>query len=229
MQGKRRGDEETRRQGDRAKPLLLSPCPLVPLSPCLLIFLLLASCSLLLAGCATDYTIFGYHLGSQARKEIKTVRVPIFRNATFYRDLEFELTQAVIKRIQDTTPYKVVTDGPADAQLAGTIRVGASHMAVQNELNEARSRDFILAVEVSFVDTHTGQDYFLPVTQQPPLPPPPSLDPLAPATKFPTPKPYTITRSTNFAQELGQSFATAKQKVIDDIAIQIVNMMDMPW
>jgi hypothetical protein len=186
-------------------------------------------CCIALIGCATDYTIFGYHVGSQARKDIKTVHVPIFRNMTFYRDLEFELTQAVIKRIQDTTPYKVITDGPADAQLAGTIRVGASHVAVQNELNEARSRDFALAVEVSFVDAKTGQDYFLPVTQQPALPPPPPLDPLAPAVPFPTPKPYTITRSANFAQELGQSFATAKQKVIDDIAVQIVNMMDMPW
>jgi hypothetical protein len=212
-EGMRPGDKATRRQRGWS--------PLVPLSTCLLVLFLLA-------GCATDYTIFGYHVGSQARKDIKTVRVPIFRNMTFYRDLEFELTQAVIKRIQDTTPYKVITDGPADALLAGTIRVGASHVAVQNELNEARSRDFALAVEVSFVDARTGQDYFLPVTQQPPLPPPPA-DPLQPAAPLPTPKPYTITRSANFAQELGQSLATAQQKVINDIAVQIVNMMDMPW
>jgi hypothetical protein len=192
-----------------------------------LIFLTLALGGVL--GCATDQTLFGYHLGASVRPGIKTVRVPIFRNMTYYRDLEFELTQAVIKRIQDTTPYKVVTEGPADAQLTGTIRIGLTHTTVQNELNEPRARDVVLAVEVNFVDAQTGQDYFLPVTQQPALPPTPQTDPLAAPIKFPTPKPYVITRNFTFAQELGQSFATAKQHIVDDIAIQIVNMMDKPW
>jgi hypothetical protein len=183
-----------------------------------------------LAGCNAESSLFGYQVGSRARPGVKTIRVPIFRNTTFYRDLEYELTAAIIKRIQDTTPYKVVTDGQADAQLAGTIRLGATHTTVMNELNESRNRDFVLAVEVSFIDARTGQDYFRPVTEQPPLPPPQAVqDPAAPLPLVPAPKPLVITRNAAFAQEIGQSFATAKQKVIEDLAIQIVNMMECPW
>lgn len=191
-----------------------------------------------LAGCSTesykDFTLFGYHMGNRARTNIKTVRVPIFRNTTFFRDIEYELTQAVIKRIEDTTPYKVVNDS-ADAQLLGTIKTGTSHVGIQNELNEARSRDFTLVVEVSFVDCKTGQDYFMPVTLQPALPSTvpaaPNLDPLSPTPAPPIThlRPMLFTKAAPYAQELGQSFATAKQKVIDDLAVAIVNAMDMPW
>lgn len=196
---------------------------------------LLCAC---LAGCSSeslsDYNIFGYKLGTRARPNIKTVRVPIFRNTTYFRDVEYELTQAIIKRIEGTTPYKVVNEG-ADAQLLGVIKLGTSHVAIQNELNEARWRDFTLYVEVSFVDCRTGQDYFLPVTLQPAMPttpqPAPSPDVQAPP---PTPpvlnvRPKVFAKQMPYAQEIGQSFAIAKQKVIDELAVSIVNAMDCPW
>lgn len=201
--------------------------PLILLLP----VLALASCS---SDSLKDFTLFGYNVGNRARPEIKTVRVPIFRNTTFFRDVEYELTQAVIKRIEDTTPYKVV-QGNADAQLLGTIKAGASHVGIQNELNEARSRDFTLIVEVSFVDCRTGQDYFLPVTLQPAMQSAPmpiiSNDPLNPAPAVPVThlKPMIFTKTALYAQELGQSFATARMKVVDEIAVSIVNAMDRPW
>lgn len=194
---------------------------------------------LILAGCSADatkdFTLFGYHMGSNARTDIKTVRVPIFRNTTFFRDIEYDLTQAVIKRIEGTTPYKVVNDG-ADAQLVGIVRMGTSHVGIQNELNEARTRDFTLTVEASYVDTRTGQDYFRPVLQQPalpsaPQPASPNTDILSPPPSVPVAqlRPRVFTTTAPYAQELGQSFATARQKVIDDLAVAIVNAMEMPW
>lgn len=195
-------------------------------------------CAACLAGCSSesmnDYNIFGYKLGSRARPDIKTVRVPIFRNTTYFRDVEYDLTQAVIKRIEGTTPYKVVNE-KADAQLLGVVKLGTSHVAIQNELNEARSRDFTLFIEVSFVDCRTGQDYFLPITLQPAMPsgpqPTPQTDILAPP---PAPvvvnlKPRIFAKSMPYAQEIGQSFAIAKQKVVDELAVAIVNAMDCPW
>jgi hypothetical protein len=181
-----------------------------------------------------EFNVFGYSLGSRARPNIKTVRVTIFRNTTFFRDVEYELTQAVIKRIEDTTPYKVV-NGPADAELLGTVKVGASHVLLQNELNQARNRDFTLVVEVSFVDTRTGQDYFLPVTLQPAVNtgpvPTPQTDVLTPPMPPPTHnlRPMIFSKTAPYAQELGQSFATAKQRVLDELAVSIVNAMECPW
>ncbi|HMP16730.1 MAG TPA: LptE family protein [Gemmatales bacterium] len=193
---------------------------------------------LLLAGCTgegiQEWNIFGYSLGPRSRPNIKTVRVPIFRNTTFFRDLEYELTQAVIKRIEDTTPYKVVNDR-ADAELLGTIRVGSSHVLLQNELNQARSRDFTLIVEVSFVDTRTGQDYFLPVTLQPAINTSPLPSPQTDVIESPAPvpvhhlRPMIFSKTAPYAQELGQSFATAKQQVLNELAISIVNAMESPW
>jgi len=194
----------------------------------------------LLAGCTAesmkDFNVFGYSLGSRARPNVKTVRVPIFRNTTFFRDMEYDLTQAVIKRIEDTTPYKCV-NGSADAELVGVIKAGTSHVLLQNELNEARNRDFTLVVEVSFVDSRTGQDYFLPVTMQPavntgPVPmPTPQTDILSPPAPVPAHnlRPMIFSKTAPYAQELGQSFATAKQRVIDELAISIVNAMECPW
>ncbi|MBL8821276.1 MAG: LptE family protein [Planctomycetia bacterium] len=194
----------------------------------------------LLAGCTADamrdYTVFGYQIGSQARPDIKTVRVPIFRNTTFFRDIEYELTQAVIKRIEDTTPYKVVNEN-ADAQLTAVIKLGTSHVILQNELNEGRTRDFTLVVEASFVDSRTGQDYFIPTTLLPAMssapPPSPQTDVLAPPPGVQPPpatlKPRLFARNTMYSQELGQSFALAKQKVIDELAIAIVNSMEKTW
>jgi hypothetical protein len=52
----------------------------------------------------------------------RTVYVPMFKNRTFRRGLEFDLTRAVIREIEARTPYKVVSDEAlADTVLTGTI------------------------------------------------------------------------------------------------------------
>lgn len=55
------------------------------------------------------------------RTEHQTVAVPIFENQTFYRNVEFDLTEALIKEIETRTPYKVVDRSRADTLLTGTI------------------------------------------------------------------------------------------------------------
>lgn len=203
------------------------------------VVILLSLACLTLAGCSTesmkDYTVFGYNVGSSARTDIKTVRVPIFRNTTFFRDIEYELTQAVIKRIEGTTPYKVVNES-ADAQLVGVIKLGTSHVGIQNELNEARTRDFTLIVEASYVDCRSGQDYFRPVLLQPalpsaPQPASPNTDILSPSQPIPAAqlRPRIFAQTSPYAQEIGQSYATARQRVVEDLAIAIVNAMEKPW
>ena len=52
---------------------------------------------------------------------MQTVAVPIFENRSFERELEFELTEALIKEIELRTPYKVTRGGRADTMLSGSI------------------------------------------------------------------------------------------------------------
>lgn len=70
-----------------------------------------------LAGC-------GYTTATQYRTDVKTIAVPIFRRASdeFRRDIEIRLTEAVKKRIDAETPYKVVDRSRADTILIGTLR-----------------------------------------------------------------------------------------------------------
>jgi hypothetical protein len=53
--------------------------------------------------------------------DIQTVAVPIFENRSFYRGLEFDVTEAIIKQIERDTPYKVVSHSVADSVLTGAI------------------------------------------------------------------------------------------------------------
>ncbi len=70
----------------------------------------------LLGGC-------GYGHRELFPQDVRTVAVPIAenRNPQLYRDVEFELTEAVIKEIELRTPYKVVRGEVADTRLGLTV------------------------------------------------------------------------------------------------------------
>jgi hypothetical protein len=49
------------------------------------------------------------------------VAVPLFENRSFYRDLERDVSEALIRELELRTPYKVVPVDRADTVLKGTI------------------------------------------------------------------------------------------------------------
>lgn len=63
----------------------------------------------------------GYAFGSAYRTDIKTISVPIFENTTFEHDLEVRLTDALVKEIHRTTPWRVVPVGSGQSTLSGAI------------------------------------------------------------------------------------------------------------
>ncbi len=73
------------------------------------------------AGCASDPTV-GYSSSSLYESQFKSVAVPIFENDTMVREMEFMLTDAVIKEIEARTPYKILGEQYADTLVTGTIR-----------------------------------------------------------------------------------------------------------
>jgi hypothetical protein len=74
----------------------------------------------LLAGCSSDPTM-GYSTESTFRKDVATVAIPIFDNTTLARDVEYDLTDALIKEVQTRTSYQIVGRGRADTELLGRI------------------------------------------------------------------------------------------------------------
>ncbi len=127
---------------------------------------LLGAClALFLPSCAGDgnFTILGYTTRPNYDLSIHTVRVPIFRNQTFYRGLEFDLTQAVVREIEAKTPYKVVSAGcDADTELTGNIVQFTKIILNRNQVNEVREAETILGVEIVWRNLRTGEILSLP-------------------------------------------------------------------
>lgn len=180
---------------------------------------------LLLAGCGWDghFSVLGYHTQPNYDLAIRTVRVPIFKNETFRRGFEFELTRAVIREIEAKTPYKVVS-GDADTELTGTIISVTKGVLNRNQLNEVRESEVALGVQIIWRHLGTGEILSKPRTGPgaPPPPPPPGAPPVPP--------PVTLVADTsNFVPELGESITTAQKRVIDKLAVKIVSQMEIPW
>jgi len=173
-----------------------------------------------------QFNILGYTTRPNYDTSIHTVRVPIFKNNTFYRGLEFDLTRAVVRDIESMTPFKVVSEGcPADTELSGKIVAFNKNILNRNQLNEVREAETVLAVEVVWKDLRTGEIISKPRPKPgEPIPPPPP-----PGAPPPPPPPVLVTSLGHFIPELGQTFTTAQQQNVDQLAVQIVSMMEVPW
>lgn len=204
---------------------------------------LLTAAALALPSCESDghLCILGYTTRPNYDPNIHTVYVPIFKNKTIWRGLEFELTRAVVREIESKTPFKVQSDcDKADTELLGTIVQFNKNILNVNQLNEVRDVETVLGVEVIWRDRRTGEILSNPrppgavspvappiaplggFSGPPPTPPPPP--PLDPATR-----PILIQSTAEFVPELGQSITTAQKQNVDRLAIQIVSMMEKPW
>jgi hypothetical protein len=189
----------------------------------------LAACVLLPACSSTDdFAFLGYTTRSQFDRGIRTVRVPLFRNRTIVQRVEFELTEAVVKQIELKTPWKVVSGDGADTELTGIVLNFNKRIVLQNEVNEIREGELTLGAAITWRDLRTGEvlsERKKPDGALPALPPP---DPLA-APAGQQPLGVLVQRSASFVPELGESLLTARKRVVDELAEQIVSMMETPW
>lgn len=196
--------------------------------------LLLVAATSSVAACQSPYefTFLGYSLSPRYSTCIRTVRVPLFKNKTYVRGLEVELTEAVVKRLHQVTPWRVVQSGSADAELLGTIIAVAKRPILMNELNEVREADLALGVEIEFRGAHGEPLWLAPQGEQSAALPGSSEDaPKAlPGALLPaTGRTVFIQRSAPFVPELGQSYASARSKVVQELAVEIVNILEDPW
>lgn len=159
-----------------------------------------------LVGCAQ------YRMGVRSLypSDVETVYVPMFESNSFRRFLGERLTEAVMKEIELHTPYKVVSTPDADSVLSGVIYEETKGVSVESPTDEPRELLVQYQVRVSWIDRRGQQ---LRPTQNVPLPP--SLQ--------------AVLQTVNLYPEVGQSVATAHQDAIEDLAEQIVAMMEAPW
>ena len=139
-------------------------------------FAALACLTLALPACSADhhFTFLGYTSRPNYECKYRTIYVPIFKNRTlgaFRQDIAFDLTREVINQIQQKTPWKVVDDvAKADTELTGTVYLVSKNVLNRNQLNEIREVQTILAVELVWRDTRTGEVLSQPSPGQRPPP-----------------------------------------------------------
>jgi len=147
----------------------------------------------------------GYTIRQPFDTAIHTVYVPIFKSISFRRDVNLQLTELVIKEIEDRTPYKVVgKQQGADTILDGTINFADKNLVVENPFNLPRQLVAMLNVSVSW--THN----------------PPTQDDL---DRGPT----LISEFFNFIPEIGETSKSAFYRTNQVLAKQIVDAMEKAW
>lgn len=92
----------------------------------------------------------GYTQQELFNTEYQTVSVPIFQNKTFYRGVELEVTEALIKEIELRTPYKVTSTSTAQTVLEGQI-VSVNQTPLSNTQEGGLVQETQLQLVVSFI------------------------------------------------------------------------------
>ncbi|MBK7404828.1 MAG: hypothetical protein IPJ41_09395 [Phycisphaerales bacterium] len=113
--------------------------------------------SLGLAGCSADPTR-GYSFSSTYDAQVRTIAVPIFGNETYYSGLEVQLTEAIIREIQRSTPWRVVASDTAATTLRGTIdTVDLIRLSHQRTTGLAQEQAVKLTVSFDWIDNRNGK------------------------------------------------------------------------
>ena len=118
------------------------------------IFILLL-CALIFCGCAE---MGGYSNQSLFPQDIDTVYLEMFDNQTFRRGAEYELTDALSKRIEVDTPYKIVTSRDrADTIMSGQIvSIGESALSTERQTGLVLEKEVLLTARINWKNLKTG-------------------------------------------------------------------------
>ncbi|MDY3553118.1 LPS assembly lipoprotein LptE [Gemmata sp. JC717] len=229
-----------------------TPGPTGPVAPSRRQFLAVVggAAASITSGCQSGFRIFGYDVGAGALydQNIRTVYVPLFNNREFqttpYRGFEVDVTQAVIREIGKTTAFRVTSDpSKADTELLGNVVMIQKMIQNLNQQNQIREAEIQVAVDVVWRDLRDGT--ILSNPRKPTRPglnpqldgPPVPFDPNVPVPPDRTPleRPELgkgvarILATGRLIPELGETNASASKRIQDQIAVQIVSMMEKQW
>jgi hypothetical protein len=152
----------------------------------------------------------GYAVGPNHDLSITSIEVPTFKNSTFRRGIEQQLTEAVQKEIQTRTMMRLVRGPGAQTRLTGRIVSIGKQVLGETAFDDPRELQLGMVIEVQWDDLRNGD-----VLQKRSL----NLDAETVA----------LFTQSEFAPEVGHSLATAVDSNIKRTAREIVDMMDAPW
>lgn len=114
-----------------------------------------AGSGLMLTGCQEA----SYSNSWLTPSDVSTVYVEMFENSTFRRGLEYTLSNAVAKRIEAETQYKIVSDkSRADTVLSGTLnRISETVLAGEYYTGRPLEKQATVSATVTWKNLKTGE------------------------------------------------------------------------
>ena len=158
----------------------------------------------LLAGCGYSADREKVIRTTNSKSErIRTVALDIFQTKEFRRDLETQLTEALAKRIEGETPFKLAKKDRAGTILTGEI-IEVRQSTIGRDFRTVTPRETAATVIVSFQwkDLRTGEV-------------------LMDRPRF--------VQTVDYVKPLGEDFYHASQRAMDRLAERIVEQMESDW
>ncbi len=145
----------------------------------------------------------GYSTTRPFRTDIQTIHVEMLHSKEFRRELEFRLTEAIIKRVEMDTPYRIAPRRTADAVLVG-------------EILEVRNRTF-----GDDFDTDLPREIGSTVVLRYRLQDMRSGGILVERPRF--------VYQTSYIPPVGETFTQGMTRALDGLAEQVVETMESKW
>jgi len=188
--------EKGKNQGlkDKGRNLLPLPFALIFFIFCLFICLGFCGCS----------GIGSYSNESLFPADVNTVCLEMFDNRTFRRNVEYELSDALAKRIETDTPYKIVSSRDrADTVIGGQIvSITESALSLERELGGVLEKELEVRAVVNWKNLKTGQ--------------------LLIANR-------SVSATASYSPIQKQDFAYASSLAANNLARKIVELMEKKW
>ncbi len=157
--------------------------------------------SFLLGGCGAST---GYSNASLFPDDIRTVYLQMFDNRSFRRGIEFSLSDALAKRVEVDTPYKIVSSRDrADSVMSGQIvAAGESILTIERDIGRALEKEVVVTAVVNWKNLKDGR---LMINSR------------------------TVTATASYSDFQGQDFTYASSVAANKLAWSIVELMKNQW
>jgi len=162
---------------------------------------LIAAACLGLCGCAE---LSGYSNESLFPQDVDSICLEMFDNQTFRRGTEYELSDALSKRIEVETPYKIVSSRDrADTVISGQIvSIAEFALSTERETGRVLEKEVELKALVNWKNLMTGE---LLIDNQ------------------------SVSASASYSEYQQQDFTYASALAANNLARKIVEMMERKW
>ncbi len=135
--------------------------------------------------------------------DVTSVYVEMFDTGSFRRGYEYELTDAICKRIESHTPYKIISDREvADTILSGRLGISMGVLSGDRYTGSALEREALTTVTVTWKNLKTGEVLVDAVQVQ---------------------------GAASYSSQLGQTQNYAVSRAVNDAAQKVVELMETPW